>query len=94
MFTLLNGIVNSKHYDSKDRHVIKLFLEECQHIFQKILRLKSDVSVNFFLTLFETQFGTRTPKDRYDIKLMAKLFGDELLRTLQIETSIQRCNVL
>jgi len=58
------------------------------------LHLKADVSVNFFLTLFETQFATKTARDKYDIKLMAKLFGDELLRTLQIETSIQRCNVL
>lgn len=91
---MLNGIVNGKHYDSKDRAVIKLLLDTCHEVFQKVLRLKPGVSVSFFLTLFETAFATRTPRDKYDIKQMAKLFGTELLSTLQIETSIQRCNVL
>ena len=70
MFTLLNGFVNGKHYDSKDRHIIKCFLEECQDIFDQVMHLKSDVHVGFFLSLFECAFATRCPKDRYDIKLM------------------------
>jgi len=40
LFTILNGFVNHKRYDSKDRALIKLFLENCQHIFQKVLRIK------------------------------------------------------
>lgn len=94
MFTILNAFVNSKHYDSKDRHLLKLFLDTCQHILHEVLRLKPDVHVGFFLTLFETTFAQRCSRDKYDIKLMQRLFGDELLKTLQIETSIQRCNVL
>lgn len=94
MFTLLNGFVNCKHYDSKDRHVIKLFLDACRSIFTSILKLKNDVHVDFFLTLFETAFATRTARDKYDIRQMSKLFGADLLKTLQIETSIDRCNVL
>ena len=94
MFTLLNGFVNYKYYDSKDRALIKLFLDVCSAIFLRILKLKSDVHVSFFLTLFETSFATRTAKDKYDIKMMQRLFGSELLKTLQIETSIERCNVL
>ena len=88
MFTLLNGLVNGKRYDSKDRALIKLFLDKCTNIFCRVLRLKADVHLSFFLTLFEIAFGTRTPKDRYDIKLMTKLFGRELLKTLKIEVSI------
>mmetsp|Transcript_40474 Transcript_40474/g.53094 ORF Transcript_40474/g.53094 Transcript_40474/m.53094 type:complete len:107 (-) Transcript_40474:900-1220(-) len=88
MFTLLNGFVNGKHYDSKDRALIKLFLDRCGPIFKSVLRLKSDVHVGFFLTLFEVAFGTKTEKDRFDIKGLTKLFGQELLRTLKIEVSI------
>ena len=94
IFTLLNAFVNNKYYDSKDRHVIKLFLDCCKQSFQSVMSLKSDVSICFLLTFFEREFATRVPKDRYDIKMMAKLFGNELLKTLQIETSMQRCNVL
>ena len=54
MFTLLNGFVNYKYYDSKDRTLIKLFLDVCSNTFQNILRVKHDVHVSFFLTLFET----------------------------------------
>jgi len=75
MFTLLNALVNGKHYDSKDRAVIKLFLDRCGRIFQRVLRIKEGVHVSFFLALFENAFAVRTPKDRYDIKLMTKLFG-------------------
>jgi len=76
MFTLLNGFVNYKHYDSKDRHLIKLFIDECTDTFQRILKLKNDVPVLFFLTLFETSFTeARIPRDKYDIKQMQRLFG-------------------
>ena len=34
------------------------------------------------MTLFEVHFGTKSPKDRYDIKLMTKLFGKELLKNI------------
>ena len=50
--------------------------------------------MGFFLTIFEMAFGSRTPKDKYDIKMMTRLFGSNLLKTLQIEASINRCNVL
>lgn len=33
MFTILNALVNGKHYDSKDRALIKLFLDRCGRIF-------------------------------------------------------------
>ena len=33
MFTLLNAFVNGKHYDGKDRALIKLFLDRCGGIF-------------------------------------------------------------
>ena len=82
MFTVLNSFVNSKHYDSKDRHLIKLFLDASQDILHEVLRLKNDITIGFFLTLFETAFAQRTPRDKYDIKLMSKLFGPELLKTL------------
>lgn len=69
MFTLLNGFVNYKHYDSKDRHLIKLFIDECKETFVRVLKLKEDVPVNFFLTLFEISFTeARIPRDKYDIK--------------------------
>ena len=88
MFTILNSFVNSKHYDSKDRHVIKLFLESIQDILHQVLRQKKNIKVGFFLTLFETAFGSRAPRDKYDIRLMTRLFGAEILKTLQIETSM------
>ena len=94
MFTLLNGIVNGKHYDSKDRALIKLLLDTCHNVFQEVLRLKKEVSISFFLTLFEVAFATRVPRDKYDIKKMTQLFGVELLKTLQIEASMQRCERL
>lgn len=94
MFTLLNAFVNGKHYDGKDRALIKLFLEYCGPIFKRVLSLKSDVNLGFLLTLFEVAFGTKTQQDRFDIKQMTKLFGQELLKTLKIEVSIQRCAVL
>ena len=68
MFTILNGLVNFKHYDGKDRTVIKLFLDACSSTFQDILKLNHDVPVSFFLTLFETSFGSRVARDKYDIK--------------------------
>ena len=70
MFTLLNGFVNYKHYDSKDRALIKLFLDVCSCSFQNILKVKHDVHMSFFLTLFEISFATRTQRDKYDIKMM------------------------
>ena len=94
MFTLLNAFVNGKHYDGKDRALIKLFLDRCGPIFKKVLSLKADVNVGFLLTLFEVAFGTKTQQDRFDIKQMTRLFGQELLKTLKIEVSIQRCAVL
>ena len=33
MFTLLNAFINGKHYDSKDRALIKLFLGHCRGVF-------------------------------------------------------------
>ena len=60
MFTILNAFVNSKQYDSKDRHLLKLFLDTCQHTLRSVLRLKEDVHVGFFLTLFETVFAEKT----------------------------------
>ena len=57
MFTILNGFVNAKHYDSKDRALIKLFLENCASTFRQILGLKPDVHIGFFLTLFEVAFA-------------------------------------
>lgn len=27
MFTIFNSFINSKHYDAKDRHLLKLFME-------------------------------------------------------------------
>ena len=80
IFTVLNGFCNSSRYDSKDRALIKLTFETCNEIFQKVLRIQEHTS--FFLTLFETCFGTKVPRDKYDIKLLHKLFGDELLTTL------------
>ena len=75
VFTILNGFVNSQFFDSKDRHLIKLFLDHCSSIFRQILRLRQDARVGFLLTLFEAAFAVKTPKDVYDIYLMHKLFG-------------------
>ena len=82
MFTLLNGFINYKYYDSKDRTLIKLFIDTCSSIFQNILKVKDDVHVSFFLTLFEVSFATRTQKDKYDIKMMQRLFGKDILKVL------------
>ena len=94
MFTILNGFVNYKYYDSKDRHLLKLFIETCSDIFQNILKVNHETSMGFILSYFEKAFASRTLRDRYDIKNMHKLFGEEILETLQIASSIQRCNVL
>ena len=88
MFTILNGFVNYKYYDSKDRHLLKLFIETCSDIFQNILKVKHEVHMGFLLSYFEKAFATRTLRDRYDIKNMHKLFGQEILDLLQIESSI------
>lgn len=96
IFTLLNGFVNGKHYDSKDRALIKLFLRECDSIFKEVLRLKPETNISFLLTAFEVSFTTeRVPRDKYDIKAMVKLFkAEDLLAPFQIEASMQRCNIL
>ena len=94
LFTLFNSLVSSKHYDGKDRHLLKLFLERCKGVFQEVLRVRTSVDMSFLLTIFEQSVGERIPKDKYDIRLLANLFGEELLETLQIKVSMQRCKVL
>ena len=88
MFTILNGFVNYKYYDSKDRHLLKLFIETCADVFQNILKVKHEIHMGFILSYFEKAFASRTLRDRYDIRQMHKIFGQELLKTLQIESSI------
>ena len=60
MFTLLNALVNGKHYDGKDRALIKLFLGNCQDVLKKVLQIKTDGNCGWLLTLFEVAFGTKT----------------------------------
>jgi hypothetical protein len=94
MFTLFNTFINTKQYDSKDRHLLKLFIEEVTPTFCEMMKVKQEVGIRYMLQMFEREFGDRVPKDTYDIKKMARLFGDELLETLNITLSINRCDVL
>ena len=55
LFTIFNYFVASKHYDGKDRHLMKLFLKEAQEGIREILGVQDTVKIDFFLTIFETQ---------------------------------------
>ena len=94
LFTLFNSFINTKQYDSKDRHMLKLFLDEVRDIMCELMLLNDKVNIHYMLQIFEREFGERIPKDKYDIKMMTKIFGDELLETLKITSSMQRCAVL
>ena len=59
-----------------------------------MMKLKSDVNIRYMLQIFEREFGERVPKDKYDLKMMSRLFGNELLETLNITSSMARCEVL
>jgi hypothetical protein len=91
MFTILNTFLNTKEYNSKDRHLLKLFIETVTPSFRELMLLNQNVNLHFFLQIFESEFGERVPKDKYDLKLMSKIFGDELLETLKITQSMARC---
>lgn len=74
--------------------MLKLFIEEVTPTFCEMMKVKEEVGIRYMLQIFEREFGERVPKDNYDIKKMARLFGDELLETLNITLSINRCDVL
>ena len=88
-FTIFNTFVAPPTYDGADRHLMKVFLESCQPAVQGVL--ESTMRGHFLLTIFETRVTEKVPKETFNLRNLATLFGKELLEELKITHSMQRC---
>ena len=46
---------------------------------------------HFLLTIFETKVTEKVPKETFNLRNLAQLFGKELLEELKITHSMERC---
>ena len=70
LFIFLKEFIKSDEYNGQVRHLLKLFLEAIRPVIYHFTQLNDHT---FYLTIMETLLKSRVPKDKYDLKNMAKL---------------------
>jgi hypothetical protein len=93
LYVVLKAFVHSNKYNSIDRHLLKLLLEEIQDMIREILYVANHVKIWFYLTLLEVELAERVPDDLYNLKQLGKLFSSSI-QSLKLEKSLQRTQTL